>query len=127
MKMHVEENRNIVNTCTVISPPPPPHEAFKTVDECKEYVTTWAKANGFVLTIMRSEKDKRIDFACDKGGPYRNRYALTNETRVRQSCSQNINCPYKVRCYMQKNDIWGFRVVCPQHKHPLEDMLLLEE
>jgi hypothetical protein len=114
---------NMTSDSDVVVMCPPPEAIFTTRDELKDYLSNWAKSKGFILTITRSDKDKRLLLACDKGGTYRNKLNLTDDKRKRQTSCRKTNCPYSIKC-LSKGCVWKFTVAFPNNNHPLEENLV---
>ncbi|KAI9916660.1 hypothetical protein PsorP6_017906 [Peronosclerospora sorghi] len=60
---------------------------FPSRDALIEHVGAHGAANGYGVSIGRSKQHK-VYLACDRGGNYRNRLNLTNETRQKNTTKE---------------------------------------
>ncbi len=96
---------------------PPPEEDYGSREELLTAVRSWAANHGYAVTIARSDTAKgRVYLKCDRGGLYRNKYDLSDETRSRQTGSRLINCPFSV-VGNQIEGRWVVRVRDKEHNH----------
>ncbi len=61
---------------------PPPCDIFPTRSQLEAYARVWAGQNGYAVVVKSSDKN-RVILKCDRGGSYRNRWNLSEETRQR--------------------------------------------
>ncbi|XP_077246723.1 PKS-NRPS hybrid synthetase cheA-like isoform X2 [Tasmannia lanceolata] len=94
---------------------PPPMRRFQSREELLEHVRNFAKAQGYMITIKRSEKEKRVILGCDRGGTYRSRSSSNH--RQRKICSRLINCPFKVEGTRKIDGSWILKVKNGEHNH----------
>lgn len=107
---------------------PPPPGTFVDREELIKYVGEFAVSQGYVVTIKQSKREKVVVLGCDKGGVYRNRRKITDEssgvknTRQRKTCSRLTNCPFEA---VGKKDegLWVLTVRNGNHNHdPLSNI-----
>jgi len=95
----------------------PPGNRYATREELIVEARSWTQGEGFVLAIKRSDRDSRVVLGCDRGGSYRNRLGLTNETRKRTTSSRLSECPFQMVGTKSKEGFWGLRVKNGEHNH----------
>ncbi len=71
----------------------PPAGAFESRDSLIASTQEWAANHGYAVVIACSKPGK-VYLQCDRGGRYRNRRHLTDETRRRRTGTRLINCPF---------------------------------
>lgn len=106
---------------------PPPPGKFSNREELIQHVGEFAMSQGYVVTIRQSKRDKVVILGCDRGGVYRSRRKLANESggehsRKRKSGSRLTNCPFEA---VGKHDdrLWKLTVKNGTHNHePLKDI-----
>ncbi|CAG8566300.1 15592_t:CDS:1 [Cetraspora pellucida] len=99
----------------------PPPGQFTNCKELLAYVRTFARAQGYAVTIKRSRSDedgriKNMLLQCDRGGSYRNQLNLTTSSRCRQTASRLSRCPFELY-ESRRNNIWFLEVRDPNHNH----------
>ncbi|CAG8696391.1 10298_t:CDS:2 [Cetraspora pellucida] len=100
----------------------PPVDQFSSQDLLIKYVREFGAFNGYGVSITRSKPNK-VYLGCDRGGSYRNRLNLTDETRKKKTSSRLINCPFSV-CGKEENGLWMLSIRNPNHNHgPLENIM----
>ena len=96
---------------------PPAESQYPTRNALVEAVQNHAKMNGYAITVKRScSRDNTVILGCDRGGQYRARNGITNETRRRNTSTRLCGCPFSLQGKM-KNDIWYLTVKNPSHNH----------
>ncbi|XP_077231283.1 uncharacterized protein LOC143864261 isoform X2 [Tasmannia lanceolata] len=102
---------------------PPPMRRFQSREELLEYARNFGKAQGYMITIKRSEKDKRVTLGCDRGGVRRSRKSSSTNHRRRKIGSRLINCPFKMEGRKKIDGSWMLKIKNGEHNHDaLEDM-----
>ncbi|KAF7803786.1 methylmalonate-semialdehyde dehydrogenase [acylating], mitochondrial-like isoform X1 [Senna tora] len=106
---------------------PPPPGTFVNREELIQHVGEFAVSQGYVVTIKQSKRDKIVVLGCDRGGVYRNRRKLAEESsaehsRKRKTGSRLTNCPFEA--VGKKDDgLWVLTIKDGTHNHePLKDM-----
>ncbi|KAK4789647.1 hypothetical protein SAY86_016951 [Trapa natans] len=110
---------------SIYGPPqmlPPPAGTFVDREELIKYVGEFALSQGYIVTIKQSKRDKVVVLGCDRGGVYRNRRKVVDEssevqnTRQRKTCSRLTNCPFEA---VGKKDegLWVLTVRNGAHNH----------
>ena len=96
----------------------PPNEGeYPTRDALIRAVQTHSMSCGYAVTIKRScNRDGIVILGCDCGGEYCPHYGVTDETRLRNTCTRLQGCPFTV-CGKRKNDIWFLTIQNPLHNH----------
>ena len=80
-------------------------------------IQSHARSNGYAVSIRRTnEKGRAIYLKCDRGGIYKARHGLTNATRLRDTSTRLIDCPWSVRANF-KDDAWILTVRNGNHNH----------
>ncbi|KAJ0040531.1 hypothetical protein Pint_27727 [Pistacia integerrima] len=74
---------------------PPPPATFQDREDLIKHVRDFGANQGYVVTIKKSRKDRRVILGCDRGGVYRNRRKIDESKRKRKACSRLINCPFE--------------------------------
>ncbi|KAL3527569.1 hypothetical protein ACH5RR_012225 [Cinchona calisaya] len=101
---------------------PPPPGTFQDREELIEHVREFGASQGYVVTIKKSRRDRRVILGCDRGGVYRNRRKMDESKRKRKSCSRLINCPFEA-IGKKDDDVWVLTIRNGEHNHePLRDM-----
>lgn len=107
---------------------PPPAGTFVHREELIQHVGDFAVAQGYVVTIKQSKRDRVVILGCDRGGVYRNRRkaveeSLAEQARKRKTGSRLTNCPFEV--VGKKDDgLWILTIKNGTHNHePLKDIL----
>ena len=101
---------------------PPSVNQFPNRDSLIAYVRSFGASNGYGISIIRS-KPRKVYLGCDRGGKYRNRLNLTDETRRKNTSSRLINCPFSV-CGKEENDnVWTLSIRNPAHNHEPSESL----
>lgn len=101
---------------------PPPPGTFQDREELIKYVRDFGANQGYVVTIKKSRKDRRVILGCDRGGVYRNRCKINESKRKRKATSRLINCPFEA-IGKKEDDVWVLAIRNGDHNHePLKDM-----
>ncbi|XP_058010360.1 methylmalonate-semialdehyde dehydrogenase [acylating], mitochondrial-like isoform X3 [Hevea brasiliensis] len=101
---------------------PPESGTFQDREELIKYVRDFGASQGYVVTIKKSRKDRRVILGCDRGGVYRNRRKIEESQRKRKACSRLINCPFEA-IGKKEDDVWVLTIKNGDHNHePLKDM-----
>ncbi|OMO56320.1 Methylmalonate-semialdehyde dehydrogenase, partial [Corchorus capsularis] len=101
---------------------PPPAGAFQDREDLIKHVRDFGASQGYVVTIKKSRKDRRVILGCDRGGIYRNRRKIDESKRKRKACSKLINCPFEA-IGKKEDDAWVLTIKNGEHNHdPLKDM-----
>ncbi|KAL4387744.1 hypothetical protein GQ457_09G011000 [Hibiscus cannabinus] len=101
---------------------PPPPGMFQDREELIKHVRDFGASQGYVVTIKKSRKDRRVILGCDRGGIYRNRRKIDENKRKRKACSRLINCPFEA-IGKKEDDAWVLTIKNGEHNHePLRDM-----
>lgn len=109
-----------VPTQTIMLPPEP--GTFQDREDLIAYVRDFGASQGYVVTIKKSRKDRRVILGCDRGGVYRNRRKIDECKRKRKSTSRLINCPFEA-IGKKEDDGWVLTVKNGDHNHePLKDI-----
>lgn len=101
---------------------PPPPGAFQDREDLIKHVRDFGANQGYVVTIKKSRKDRRVILGCDRGGIYRNRRKIDESKRKRKASSRLINCPFEA-IGKKEDDVWVLTIKNGEHNHePLKDM-----
>ncbi|XVF61492.1 hypothetical protein PTKIN_Ptkin08bG0133900 [Pterospermum kingtungense] len=101
---------------------PPPPGTFQSREELIKHVRDFGASQGYVVTIKKSRRDRRVILGCDRGGVYRNRRKIDERKRKRKACSRLINCPFEA-IGKKEDDAWVLTIKNGEHNHePLTDM-----
>ncbi|XP_031383188.1 methylmalonate-semialdehyde dehydrogenase [acylating], mitochondrial-like isoform X2 [Punica granatum] len=107
---------------------PPPPGTFIDREELIKYVGEFAVSQGYVVTIKQSKRDKVVVLGCDRGGVYRNRRKVTDEssgvenTRQRKTGSRLTNCPFEA-VGKKEEGLWVLHIRTGTHNHePLRNI-----
>ncbi|CAM8977225.1 unnamed protein product [Rhodiola kirilowii] len=106
---------------------PPPPGSFADREELIQHAGDYAVAQGYVVTIKQSKKDKVVVLGCDRGGVYRDRRKPIDESsaeqaRKRKSGSRLTNCPFEL-VGKKEDDVWVLTVKNGLHNHePIRDI-----
>ncbi|XP_051142888.1 methylmalonate-semialdehyde dehydrogenase [acylating], mitochondrial-like isoform X2 [Andrographis paniculata] len=106
---------------------PPPPGSFIDREELITHVGEFAVAQGYVVTIKQSKKEKVVVLGCDRGGVYRDRRKPVDEAsgahlRKRKSGSRLTNCPFEV-VGKKEDGLWVLTVKNGSHNHePLKNI-----
>lgn len=101
---------------------PPKPGTFEDREDLVKYVRDFGASQGYVVTIKKSRKDRRVILGCDRGGVYRNRRKIDESKRKRKASSRLINCPFEA-IGKKEDDLWVLTVKIGEHNHEaLKDM-----
>ncbi|RDX84368.1 Methylmalonate-semialdehyde dehydrogenase [acylating], mitochondrial, partial [Mucuna pruriens] len=101
---------------------PPPPGSFQDREDLIKHVRDFGANQGYVVTIKKSRKDRRVILGCDRGGVYRNRRKIDESKRKRKATSRLINCPFEA-IGKKEDDAWVLTIKNGDHNHePLKDM-----
>ncbi|XP_042991299.1 uncharacterized protein LOC122318179 isoform X3 [Carya illinoinensis] len=101
---------------------PPTSGTFEDREDLIKYVRDFGANQGYVVTIKKSRKDRRVILGCDRGGVYRNRRKIDESKRKRKASSRLINCPFEA-IGKKEDDVWVLTIKNGEHNHePLKDM-----
>ncbi|KAL7230558.1 hypothetical protein ACSBR2_008933 [Camellia fascicularis] len=101
---------------------PPPPGTFQDREDLISHVRDFGANQGYVVTIKKSRKDRRVILGCDRGGVYRNRRKIEENKRKRKAHSRLINCPFEA-IGKKEDDVWVLIIKNSEHNHePLKDM-----
>lgn len=101
---------------------PPPAGTFQDREDLIKHVRDHGANQGYVVTIKKSRKDRRVILGCDRGGVYRNRRKIDESKRKRKASSRLINCPFEA-IGKKDDDVWVLTIKNGEHNHePLKDM-----
>ncbi|KAI8981530.1 hypothetical protein BDB01DRAFT_851313 [Pilobolus umbonatus] len=83
------------------------HLLFRTSNDAVEFIKAWALENNFILSIDKSEKNRRVWLICNMGKE--SRVMVSPEERKRFRNSIKNNCPFMVKVtYSKKRGSWSF-------------------
>ncbi|XP_031743248.1 uncharacterized protein LOC101207178 isoform X4 [Cucumis sativus] len=100
---------------------PPQSGRFEDREDLIKYVRDFGADQGYVVTIKKSRKDRRVILGCDRGGVYRNRRKIAESPRKRKASSRLINCPFEA-IGKKEDDAWMLTIKNGSHNHePLKD------
>ncbi|KAL6531563.1 hypothetical protein OROMI_027926 [Orobanche minor] len=101
---------------------PPQASTFQDREDLIQYVRDFGACQGYVVTIKKSRKDRRVILGCDRGGVYRNRRKIDESKRKRKASSRLINCPFEA-IGKKEDDLWVLTIRNGEHNHEaLKDM-----
>ncbi|XP_062143677.1 uncharacterized protein LOC133851332 isoform X1 [Alnus glutinosa] len=101
---------------------PPAAGTFEDREDLIKHVRDFGANQGYVVTIKKSRKDRRVILGCDRGGVYRNRRKIDESKRKRKASSRLINCPFEA-IGKKEDDVWVLTIKNGEHNHePLRDM-----
>lgn len=101
---------------------PPEPGTFRDREDLITYVRDFGANQGYVVTIKKSRKDRRVILGCDRGGVYRNRRKIDESKRKRKATSRLINCPFEA-IGKKDDDNWVLTIKNGDHNHEaLKDM-----
>lgn len=101
---------------------PPEPGSFQDREDLIKYVRDFGASQGYVVTIKKSRKDRRVILGCDRGGVYRNRRKIDESKRKRKASSRLINCPFEA-IGKKEDDLWVLTIKNGHHNHEaLKDM-----
>lgn len=141
LKIYPVNENTITNEGNLITRPFP-EQMFHARDELNDFVTEFARDNGFGIVIAHSNK-KAIYYTCELGGRYRHKKGKTIEQQEAEAQQRQLNetgtayvlephartkklrCPFSMTALFRKlNLIWLLRTTCNEHNHPQLDPLL---
>lgn len=101
----------------------PQRAVYPSRDELITAAKSHAARHHYAITI-RTSKPGRVWLKCDRGGSYRNRLDLNDNTRKRTTGSRLINCPFSVTGTQLINGSWQLSVPNAAHNHEIASSLL---
>ncbi|XP_077216899.1 protein FAR1-RELATED SEQUENCE 5-like [Tasmannia lanceolata] len=96
---------------------PPPITRFQSREELLEHVYSFARSQGYILTIRKSEKDKKVILKCDKGGVYRGIHKATTDQDKKKRRSRLTNCPFRIDGKRKNSGSWVLKIKNLEHNH----------
>ena len=113
---------------TMYSIPAPPERTYPDKNTLMADVQEFGRAHGYNIVVKTSSiptpskphRVAKVWLRCDKGGTYRPRNGLTEETRKRKRSSRLVNCPFSLQA-VNENDMWTLNVLVAHHNHPPND------
>ncbi|DAA78813.1 TPA_exp: Uncharacterized protein A8136_2598 [Trichophyton benhamiae CBS 112371] len=103
---------------------PPPEGTYPDKASLIASVHAHAKAHGYNVVVKSSStptekkpgRTAKVWLRCDRGGQYRPRNGLTEETRKRKRTSRLMDCPFMLVAAGNPG-IWTLTVLNPSHNH----------
>jgi hypothetical protein len=103
---------------------PPPEVPYPDRNSLIAAVQAHAKQHGYNVVIKTSSipdekkpgRVAKVWLRCDRGGTYRPRNGLTEETRKRRRSTRLVDCPFMIVA-SGSNGMWTFKVHDGQHNH----------
>lgn len=103
---------------------PPPEGTYPDKASLLSSVQNHGKAHGYNVVVKSSStptdkkpgRTAKIWLRCDRGGHYRPRNGLTEETRKRKRTSRLMDCPFMLVAAGTPG-IWTLTVLNPSHNH----------
>jgi hypothetical protein len=103
---------------------PPPEASYPDKASLLASVQAHGKAHGYNVVVKSSStptekkpgRTAKIWLRCDRGGQYRPRNGLTEETRKRKRTSRLMDCPFMLVAAGTPG-IWSLTVLNPEHNH----------
>ncbi|KAH8696041.1 Isochorismatase-like protein [Talaromyces proteolyticus] len=103
---------------------PPPEGTFPDRTSLLASVQAHGKAHGYNIVVKSSStptdkkpgRTAKIWLRCDRGGQYRPRNGLTEETRKRKRTSRLMDCPFMLVAAGNPG-FWSLTVLNPAHNH----------
>ncbi|EEQ40550.1 hypothetical protein EJF18_50163 [Clavispora lusitaniae] len=139
-KIYPVSENTITNEGNLITRPFP-EQMFHTRDELNEFISEFARDNGFGIVIAHSNK-KAIYYTCELGGRYRHKKGKSIQQQEEEAARRQLNetgtayvlephartkklrCPFSMTASFRKsNSIWSLRTTCNEHNHPQLDPL----
>lgn len=102
----------------------PPEGTYPDRTSLVTAVQTWGKTHGYNVVVKSSStptdkkpgRTAKVWLRCDRGGSYRPRNGLTEETRKRKRTSRLMDCPFMLVAAGNPG-IWTLSVVNGTHNH----------
>ncbi|KAL7682867.1 putative methylmalonate-semialdehyde dehydrogenase [Plasmopara halstedii] len=95
---------------------PPPKMEYVSREELMSVVQSFARAQGYAVSIKRSNTGKRVFLKCDSGGLYQPKINL--EERKRESSTRRIDCSFLLSGkFSPKTNVWRLAIEHRQHNH----------
>ncbi|KAJ5087935.1 Isochorismatase-like protein [Penicillium angulare] len=103
---------------------PPPEGTYPDKNSLLTAVQSHGKAHGYNVVVKSSStptekkpgRTAKVWLRCDRGGHYRPRNGLTEETRKRRRTSRLMDCPFMLVAAGSPG-IWTLTVLNPTHNH----------
>lgn len=103
---------------------PPPEGTYPDRSSLLQSVQAHGKAHGYNIVVKSSStptdkkpgRTAKVWLRCDRGGQYRPRNGLTEETRKRKRSSRLMDCPFMLVAAGHPG-IWTLTVLNPTHNH----------
>jgi hypothetical protein len=103
---------------------PPPEGTYPDRASLLSSVQAHGKAHGYNIVVKSSStptdkkpgRTAKVWLRCDRGGQYRPRNGLTEETRKRKRTSRLMDCPFMLVAAGNPG-IWTLTVLNPTHNH----------
>ncbi|KAL9112586.1 MAG: hypothetical protein Q9227_003157 [Pyrenula ochraceoflavens] len=103
----------------------PQQQSYPDRESLKDSLQTFAREHGYGMAIKTSSRPDekksgraaKLWLRCDRGGTYRPRNGLTEETRKRKRTSRLTDCQFLIIATGQTENLWTFEVIHPFHNH----------
>jgi hypothetical protein len=103
---------------------PPPEASYPDKNSLIAAVQAHGKQHGYNVVIKTSSipnekkpgRAAKVWLRCDRGGTYRPRNGLTEETRKRKRSTRLMDCPFMIIA-SGSNGMWTFKVHDSRHNH----------
>ncbi|KAM9912008.1 hypothetical protein OXX69_002968 [Metschnikowia pulcherrima] len=139
-KIYPVNENTITNEGNLITRPFP-EQLFHGREELNEFISEFARDNGFGIVIAHSNR-KAIYYTCELGGRYRQKKGRTPHQQEEEAARSKLNeagsaypldhysrtkklrCPFSMTASFRKSSsIWCLRTTCNEHNHPQLDPL----
>ena len=112
---------NFISTVHVTSSAVMDQTLYASKSELLEHVKAHYKQRGYILSIKRSDNHQHdFTMSCDRGGFYRNRLDLKDDTRKRKASTRLLGCPFELKAkgkvYADREE-WRVLKVKDEHNH----------
>lgn len=141
LKIYPVNENTITNEGNLITRPFP-EQIFQERAELNEFISEFARDNGFGIVIAHSNR-KAIYYTCELGGRYRHKKGRTIEQQQEEAAAaqrqlregdgfdlepnartKKLRCPFSMTALFRKtSQIWSLRTTCNEHNHPQLDPL----
>ena len=94
---------------------PPPEVEYASREQLEDNVQTFARGQGYAVTIKSSITGKRVYLKCDRGAI---NVPKIGKERQRQTSSRRIDCPFLLSgSFSKKRGNWKLNVLKGSHNH----------
>jgi hypothetical protein len=84
---------------------PPSKASFPTRSKLVDTAQSYAMAHRYVVTIKQScNRNSIVVLGCDRSGQYHPRNGITDETKICNTSTKLLDCPFEIRSNLKNSN-----------------------